>query len=39
MLGHAQESTTRKHYYKWVRQAEENPLGRATPESVEEEEA
>lgn len=28
MLGHANESTTRAHYYKWVRLVDENPLAR-----------
>jgi integrase len=35
MLGHAQESTTREHYIKWIRLTEENPLGRAKPEVAE----
>ena len=28
MLGHADEQTTRTHYYKWVRLVEDNPLAR-----------
>ncbi len=29
MLGHEEEETTRKHYYKWVRMMDENPLAGA----------
>ena len=28
MLGHADEATTRQHYYKWIRLVDENPLTR-----------
>jgi integrase len=28
MLGHADEQTTRDHYYKWVRLVDDNPLAR-----------
>ena len=31
MLGHADEDTTRRHYYKWVRMVEENPLAGRQP--------